>query len=291
MTQFYGTGVALVTPFKADKTVDFDGLKRLINFQIDNGVDYLVVLGTTGEPATLTSEEKQKIISTVVETNQGKLPLVIGIGGNNTQAIIDELKQGDLSAFDAVLSVSPYYNKPTQEGIYQHFKAIAEVSSKPLIIYNVPSRTGANMTPQTVLRLASDCSNIIGVKEAAGSMDQAFRLLQNKPEEFLVISGDDMVALPMTLTGGAGVISVIGQGIPRDFSKMIKLALDGKTKEASSLHFKLMDSIDYIFEEGNPAGIKALLNKRNICESFVRLPLVVASNELKEKISTFIDNY
>ncbi|MET2984333.1 4-hydroxy-tetrahydrodipicolinate synthase [Aureibaculum conchae] len=291
MTEFYGTGVALVTPFKADKSVDFDALKRLINFQIDNGIDYLVVLGTTGEPATLSKEEKQKVISTVVEVNNGKLPLVIGIGGNNTQSVINEIQQSDLSAFDAILSVSPYYNKPTQEGIYQHFKAIATISPKPLILYNVPSRTGANMTPETVLRLASDFSNIIGVKEAAGSMDQAFRLLQNKPEDFLVISGDDMVALPMTLTGGAGVISVIGQGIPSDFSKMIKLALEGKTKEASGLHFKLMDSIDYIFEEGNPAGIKALLKKRSICEPFVRLPLVEASYELQEKISTFINEY
>ncbi|MDY7395475.1 4-hydroxy-tetrahydrodipicolinate synthase [Aureibaculum sp. 2210JD6-5] len=291
MTQFYGTGVALVTPFKADGSVDFDALKKLVNFQIDNGIDYLVVLGTTGEPATLTNDEKQKVIQTVIETNQGKLPLVIGIGGNNTQAVINEIQQADLSAFDAILSVSPYYNKPTQEGIYQHFKAIAQVSPKPLIIYNVPSRTGANMLPKTVLRLASDCSNIIGVKEAAGSMDQAFRLLQNKPEDFLVISGDDMVALPMTLTGGAGVISVIGQGIPNDFSKMIKLALDGKSKEASNLHFKIMDSIDYIFEEGNPTGIKALLKKRAICESFVRLPLVEASDELQEKISIFIDEY
>ncbi len=291
MTQFYGTGVALVTPLKSDKSIDFEALKRLVNFQIDNGIDYLVVMGTTGEPATLTNDEKQKVIQTVVETNNGQLPLVIGIGGNNTQSLINEIKQTDLSAFDAILSVSPYYNKPSQEGIYQHFKAIAAISPKPLILYNVPSRTGVNMTPETVLRLASDCSNIIGVKEAAGNMEQAFRLIQNKPEDFLVISGDDMVALPMTLTGGAGVISVIGQGIPSDFSKMIKLALEGKSKEASSLHYKLMNSIDYIFEEGNPTGIKALLNKRSICESFVRLPLVEASNELQEKISTFIDNY
>lgn len=291
MTQFYGTGVALVTPFKADKSVDFSALKRLVNFQIDNDIDYLVVMGTTGEPATLSNEEKQKIINTVIETNNGKLPLVIGIGGNNTQALIKEIQQTDLSAFDAILSVSPYYNKPTQEGIYQHFKAISKVSPKPLIIYNVPSRTGANMLPETVFRLASDCENIIGVKEACGSMEQAFRLLQNKPEGFLVISGDDMVAMPMTLTGGAGVISVLGQGIPKDFSKMIKLALEGKSKEASSLHFKMMNSIDYIFEEGNPAGIKALLKKRSICETYVRLPLVEASIELQEKISTFIEQY
>ncbi|WP_117884905.1 4-hydroxy-tetrahydrodipicolinate synthase [Aureibaculum luteum] len=291
MTQFYGTGAALVTPFKVDKSVDYEALVRLVNFQIDNGIDYLVVMGTTGEPATLTNDEKQKVIKTVVEANNGQLPLVIGIGGNNTQAVVNEVQETDLAAFDAILSVSPYYNKPTQEGIYQHFKAIASISSKPIIIYNVPSRTGVSMTPETILRLASDCSNIIGVKEASGDMDQAFRLLQNKPEGFLVLSGDDMVALPMVLMGGAGVISVIGQGIPGDFSKMIKLALEGKSKEASRLHFKLMNSIYYIFEEGNPAGIKALLKKRSICESSVRLPLVEASSELQEKISNFIDNY
>ena len=291
MTQFYGTGAALVTPFKVDKSVDYEALVRLVNFQIDNDIDYLVVMGTTGEPATLTNDEKQKVIKTVVEANNGKLPLVIGIGGNNTQVVINEVQETDLSAFDAILSVSPYYNKPTQEGIYQHFKAIAAISPKPIIIYNVPSRTGVSMTPTTILRLASDCSNIIGVKEASGDMDQAFKLLQNKPEGFLILSGDDMVALPMVLMGGAGVISVIGQGIPGDFSKMIKLALEGKSKEASKLHFKLMNSIYYIFEEGNPAGIKALLKKRSICECTVRLPLVEASAELQEKISNFIDNY
>ncbi|QCX39787.1 4-hydroxy-tetrahydrodipicolinate synthase [Aureibaculum algae] len=291
MTQFYGTGAALVTPFKVDKSVDYEALVRLVNFQIDNDIDYLVVMGTTGEPATLTNVEKQKVIKTVIETNNGQLPLVIGIGGNNTQAVINEIEETDLSAFDAILSVSPYYNKPTQEGIYQHFKAIAAISPKPIIIYNVPSRTGVSMTPKTILRLASDCSNIIGVKEASGDMDQAFMLLQNKPEGFLVLSGDDMVALPMVLMGGAGVITVIGQGIPGDFSKMIKLALEGKSKEASKLHFKIMNSIYYIFEEGNPAGIKALLKKRSICECTVRLPLVEASAELQEKISNFIDNY
>lgn len=291
MTQFYGTGAALITPFKEDKSIDFKALEKLVNFQIDNGINYLVIMGSTGEPSALTDEEKQEVINTIVKTNNGRLPLVIGIGGNNTQAVINEIKETDLTAFDAILSVSPYYNKPSQEGIYQHFKGIADISPKPLIIYNVPSRTGANMDPNTVLRLASDCANIIGIKEASGSMDQTFRLLQNKPENFLVLSGDDMVALPMVLTGGAGVITVIGQGIPNDFTKMIKLALEGKTKEATKLHFKLMNGIDHIFEEGNPTGIKALLKKRGICESHVRLPLMEASAELKEKLSTFIDQY
>jgi len=291
MKQFHGIGVALITPFKKDKNIDFEALENLVNFQIDNGIDYLVVLGTTGEPATLTLNEKQSVIETVISTNKNRLPLVLGIGGNNTQSVIDEIQQTDLSAFDAILSVTPYYNKPTQEGIYQHFKNIAEQSPKPILLYNVPSRTGVNMKPKTVLRLASDCSNIIGIKEAAGSMDQAFRLIQNKPDNFLVISGDDMMALPMALTGGNGVISVLGQGIPKDFSKMIHLALKGKAKIAANLHYKLMNSIDFIFEEGNPAGIKSLLEKRGICEQYVRLPLVEASATLQEKIHNFIDNY
>jgi len=291
MKQFLGTGVALVTPFKKDNNVDYNALEKLVNYQIDNGIDYLVVLGTTSEAATLTIEEKQKVRDKVIDVNQGRLPLVLGVGGNNTSAVVLELKQIDLSSFDAILSVSPYYNKPTQEGIYQHFKAIAEVSPKPIILYNVPGRTASNMSPNTVIRLATDFSNIIAVKEAAGDMGQALRLLQNKPDDFLIISGDDMLALPMTLTGGAGVISVIGQGLPKDFSKMIQFALKGSSKEAASLHYKLMNSIDYIFEEGNPAGIKALLNKLGICAPFVRLPLVKTSTKLQEKISTFIDYY
>jgi len=291
MKEFLGTGVALITPFKEDKSVDFDALEKLVNYQIANGIDYLVVLGTTGEPATLTDDEKEKVKKKIIEVNHGRLPLVIGIGGNNTAAVVNEIRQTDFAAFDAILSVSPYYNKPTQEGLYQHFKAIADASPKPLIVYNVPGRTAQNITPETVIRLATDFSNIIGVKEAAGSMDQSLRLMQNKPDNFLIISGDDMMALPMTLTGGAGVISVIGQGLPKDFSKMIRFALNDKAKVASELHYKVMTGIDFIFEEGNPAGIKTLLKKLNICESYVRLPLVEASAELQEKISTFIDCY
>ena len=291
MEQFLGTGVALVTPFKQDKSVDYDALERLVHYQIDNGIEYLVVLGTTGEPATLTNVEKENVKNKIIEVNNGKLPLILGVGGNNTSAVVKDLQQLDLSSFDAVLSVSPYYNKPTQEGLYQHFKAIAEASPKPIILYNVPGRTAKNMNPETIIRLATDFSNITGVKEAAGDMDQALRLMQNKPNDFLVISGDDMMALPMALTGSSGVISVIGQGLPRDFSDMIRLALKGKSKKASVLHYKLMTSIDHIFEEGNPAGIKALLKKLNICEPFVRLPLIEATTGLQEKISTFIDYY
>jgi len=291
MKELIGTGVALVTPFNEDKSVDFDGLKRLVHYQIDNGIDYLVLLGTTGEPATLTSEEKEEIKATVVSANKGRLPLVLGIGGNNTMAVVDELKTTDLSDYCAVLSVSPYYNKPTQEGIYQHFKAVSEASLKPIILYNVPSRTGVNVNPTTVIRIAEDFKNVVAIKEAAGDIVQVQRLIQNKPADFLVISGDDMIALPMVLAGGAGVISVIGQGLPKDFSEMIQHGLKGNVSKANALHYKVMDSIDYIFEEGNPAGIKALLKTKNICSANVRLPLVNASYELQEKIDIFVANY
>ncbi|WP_442266145.1 4-hydroxy-tetrahydrodipicolinate synthase [Tenacibaculum sp. ZS6-P6] len=290
MQQFIGTGVALVTPFNEDKSIDFDGLERLINYQIDNGVNYLVVLGTTGEPATLTQEEKEAVKSKIIDVNNGRLPLVIGIGGNNTAAVVEEIKNTDLTHFDGILSVSPYYNKPTQEGIYLHFKAVAEATEKPIILYNVPGRTSSNMSPEVVVRLANDFNNIIAVKEAKGDMVQAMQIIQHAPEDFLVISGDDMIALPMTLAGGAGVISVIGEGLPKEFSSMIQLGLEGKTKEAYDLHYKVMDSIDLIFAEGNPAGIKSLLQKKGICLDEVRLPLVKASEELQTQISDFIDS-
>ncbi|RXP52280.1 4-hydroxy-tetrahydrodipicolinate synthase [Lutibacter sp. HS1-25] len=291
MKELFGTGVALVTPFNEDNTVDFQGLERLVNFQIDNGVNYLVVLGTTGEPATLTAEEKEQVKATIIKVNNGRLPLVIGIGGNNTMNVVNEIKTSDLSAFCAILSVSPYYNKPTQEGIYQHFKAISEASPLPVILYNVPGRTGRNFEPKTILRLANDFENIVAVKEAAGDMLQAMRIIQNKPADFMVISGDDMIALPMVLAGGVGVISVIGQGLPKDFSAMIQYGLDKNIDEANKLQYKIMDSIDYIFEECNPSGIKALLNKLNVCKNNVRLPLVAASFELQQKIDNFVENY
>jgi len=291
MKELIGTGVALVTPFNSDKSVDFEGLKRLVNYQIENGIDYLVLLGTTGEPATLTSEEKVQIKATVVSANNGRLPIVLGIGGNNTMAVVEELKTTDLSDYCAILSVSPYYNKPTQEGIYQHFKAVSEASPKPIILYNVPSRTGVNVEPSTVIRIATNFKNIVAIKEAAGDIIQVQRLIQKKPSDFLVISGDDMIALPMVLVGGAGVISVIGQGLPKDFSEMIRQGLKGNVIEANTLHYKVMESIDYIFEEGNPAGIKALLQKVSICSENVRLPLVNASPNLHQKLANFIDNY
>lgn len=279
-----GMGVALITPFKKDLSIDIEGLIRLVEYNIDNGTDYLVVLGTTGETATLTTEEKKLVVDTVKKAALGKLPLVLGVGGNNTQSVVEDLKTMDLSGFDAVLSVSPYYNKPTQEGIYQHYKALSKASPKPIILYNVPGRTSSNITPETVVRLAADCSNIIGIKEAAGNMEQVLRLLRIVPKNFLVISGDDSLALSLIVAGGDGVISVIGQGITKSFSDMISLAQKGEVKKAFELHYKLMPIVDYIFEEGNPAGIKCVLEHKGICENYLRLPLVAVSPNLASKI-------
>lgn len=291
MNKFIGTGVALITPFKSDLSVDVEALENLVEDQIANGIDYLVVLGTTAESATLNNEEKQLVIDTIVKANKERVPLVLGIGGNNTAALVEELKSTDLTAFEAVLSVSPYYNKPTQEGIFQHYKALAAVSPKPLIIYNVPGRTSSNILPVTVQRLAKEIPNIIGIKEAAGDMVQAMKLISLVPKEFLVISGDDMITLPMVLAGGHGVISVIAQGFPEEFSNMVRLGLEGKVKEAYKLHYKVAPSIDMIFAEGNPAGIKSLLNSKNMVESVLRLPLVPASEKLKAEINTFVREF
>ncbi|MDJ0646951.1 MAG: 4-hydroxy-tetrahydrodipicolinate synthase [Flavobacteriaceae bacterium] len=291
MNQFLGTGVALVTPFREDRSIDFQALEHLVNYQIENGIEYLVVMGTTGESTTLTKEEKVTVTKKVIEINNGRLPVVLGIGGNNTQAVIDEIQQTDLSAIDAILSVAPYYNKPTQEGIYQHYRAIAKATTKPIIMYNVPGRTSKNMLPETVIRLASDFENIIAVKEAGNSVHQYLELIKNKPDDFLIISGDDDLALGVTLAGGSGVISVLGQAMPKEFSEMIRLGLEGKAKESYGIHFKLMDMINYIFEENNPAGIKALLKRVGVCEVYTRLPVVPATDQLQEKINTFIDQY
>ena len=291
MQKFVGTGVALITPFKEDLSVDYDALINLVKFNIDNGTNYLVISGTTGESATITKEEKQKIVTVIAAANNGKLPLVLGIGGNNTQEVVNELQSADLSNIDAILSVAPYYSKPTQEGFYQHFKAISLASSKPVILYNVPGRTAKNMLPETTIRLANDFKNIIGVKEAGNNVQQYLELLKNKPADFLIISGDDDLALPVVLAGAAGVISVIGQAFPKEFSKMIQLGLQGENKESFKIHFKLMDVVGYIFEENNPAGIKNVLKNLGITRNEVRLPLVKASKELDEKIASFITNF
>ncbi|MFT3795954.1 4-hydroxy-tetrahydrodipicolinate synthase [Flavobacterium sp.] len=287
MQSLIGTGVALVTPFKKDFSVDVEALQKIVQFQIDNGIEYLVVLGTTGESATLTKAEKELVIQTVIEANNGKLPLVLGVGSFNTADVVEELKTRDLSKFTAVLSVSPYYNKPTQEGIYQHFKAVAEASPIPVILYNVPGRTASNMQPSTVLRLAKDFKNIIGIKEAAGDIVQAMKLIQNKPKDFLVISGDDMITLPMVLAGGAGVISVIGEGFPKQFSDMVRLGLQRKVDEAYELHYLLADAIDMIFEQGNPGGIKEVFKTLGLSENTVRLPLVNVDENLANRLREF----
>ena len=291
MQALIGTGVALVTPFKKDCSVDVEALQRIVNFQIDNQIEYLVVLGTTAENATLNEAEKELVIQTVILANKGRLPLVLGVGGNNTAEVVHELKTRDLSAFVAVLSVSPYYNKPTQEGIYQHFKAIAQAAPIPIILYNVPGRTSSNMLPATVIRLAKDFKNIVAIKEAAGDMVQAMQLIQNKPNHFLVISGDDMIALPIVLAGGSGVISVIGEGIPKQFSEMIRLGLQRKVDEAYSIQYKIADAIDLIFEQGNPAGIKEMFKYLGLSENTVRLPLINVDVVLASKIQNFLKNF
>ncbi|MGB1283331.1 MAG: 4-hydroxy-tetrahydrodipicolinate synthase [Polaribacter sp.] len=291
MKKFIGTGVALVTPFKKDGRVDYAALKKLVKYNIDNGTNYLVINGTTGESATITKEEKQEIIRVIVEKNNQRLPLVLGIGGNNTAEVVEELKTRNLSDIDGILSVAPYYSKPTQEGFYQHFKAVTEATEKPIILYNVPGRTAKNMTPATTIRLANDFKNVVAVKEAGNNQQQYLELLKNKPNDFLIISGDDDLVLGVVLAGGAGVISVIGQAFPKEFSTMIQLGLDGKNKEAYKIHFKMMEIIDYIFAENNPAGVKTVLQALNICSNEVRLPLVKASAELQAKIANFVSDF
>ncbi len=291
MNKFYGTGVALVTPFDLNNQVDYKALEKLVNFQIENGIDYLVVLGTTAETPTLSAVEQQKVLDFIVKVNKKRLPVVLGVGNNNTAEVVKSIQNVNCSEVDAILSVSPYYNKPSQEGVYQHFKSISEASSLPIILYNVPSRTGSNMEPETVIRLANDFDNIIGVKEAAGDFEQVLELIRLKPKDFLVISGEDKLALPLVLAGGAGVISVIGQGFPNQFCKMINLGLQNKVKEAYGIFYKISPAIDLIFKEGNPVGIKSLLNDLKICNLNVRLPLVGVSADLQQKLITFAKNY
>ncbi|MGJ8735892.1 4-hydroxy-tetrahydrodipicolinate synthase [Zobellia laminariae] len=288
MKQLIGTGVALITPFKTDFSVDIDALHRIVNYCVDGGVDYLVVLGTTGESVTLTKEEKQLVIDTVTIANAGRLPLVVGVGGNNTVAVIEELQKLDLTNFDAVLSVSPYYNRPTQEGIFQHFKAIAQVSAKPIILYNVPGRTGSNMLPETVVRLATEVENIVGIKDASGDMIQLQELIKDCPKDFHVISGDDFTALATVLAGGSGVISVLGQGLPSEFSRMIRSGLDRNVDEAYRQHYELQEGMGLIFQEGNPAGIKSIFEILGLSCATVRLPLIEASDSLKKNIADFV---
>lgn len=291
MNAFIGTGVALITPFKADLSIDHQALAAVVEFNISNGVNYLVISGTTGESATITAKEKKEISATIIKANKGRVPLVIGIGGNNTAAVVEELQSTDLSPFAAILSVAPYYSKPTQEGFYQHFKAIAEASTIPVVLYNVPGRTAKNMEASTILRLANDFKSIVAVKEAGNNREQYLELIKNKPADFLVISGDDDLVLGVTLAGGSGVISVIGQAFPKEFSQMIQWGLEGNTEDSRKLEARLMPIINLIFEENNPAGIKAVFKKMGYCEDAVRLPLVPATEALQSKIAAFIAQF
>ncbi len=283
MSILKGVGVALVTPFNEDLSVDFDSLTKLVEYNIENGTNYLVVLGTTAEAATLSDEEKKQVIEHIIKVNNKRLPLVLGIGGNNTLEVKKQIEEADLSAFEAVLSVSPYYNKPNQEGLYQHYKALAS-TGKNIIIYNVPSRTGQNVEADTTIRLAKEFSNLFMIKEAAPNILQYFDILRKKPEGFSLVSGDDEYTLSVTLAGGNGVISVIGQAYPKEFSTMVQLAFDGKVKEAYEIHNKLVEITRLIFAEGNPCGIKVVLAEKGIIKNYLRLPLVAASEGLYAKI-------
>ena len=285
MNKFYGTGVAMVTPFKADGSIDFPGLKNLIDHIINGGAEYLVSLGTTGETATLSKEEKKAIWDFTVETVNRRVPLVAGIGGNNTAEIVETLKNFNSKGFDAILSVSPYYNKPTQEGIYQHYKAIAAASPLPIILYNVPGRTGSMVSADTVLRLAKEFKNIIAVKEASANFDQFNKIAAEKPEGFMLISGDDPLTLPMIALGAVGVISVVANALPKVFSTMVRACLAGNFVEAQPLHYSLLEFTNLCFVEGNPAGVKSALKQLNVCEDHLRLPLVPVSATTQQKIA------
>lgn len=286
--KLFGTGVAIVTPFKKDKSIDYQALEKHIEFLITNGIDYLVVLGTTGESVTLSDEEKNELTSFVISKVNKRLPLVLGIGGNNTAAIVTKIQKTDFTGIDAILSVTPYYNKPTQAGLYEHYRTIAEASSKPIILYNVPGRTGVNLKADTTLKLASNFKNIIAVKEAAGDMSQAMYLVKDKPKDFLVISGEDALTLPLVMLGFAGVISVVANAVPKEFSKMVKLALENKYSEAKEFHYKLLEFTDHMFIEGNPPGVKAALEILGIMDNNLRLPLVPVSENTYKKIEFLI---
>lgn len=274
MAKIRGMGIALITPFKSDMTVDYDALKHLVEFQVSAGADFLAVLCTTAETPTLNAEERAEVRKVVTEVVRGRVPIVLGCGGNNTAAIVNELQTGDWRGVDAILSVVPYYNKPSQEGLYQHFKAIAKASPVPVILYNVPGRVGVNMSAATTLRLANDCENIIAIKEASGNFDQIDDIIKNKPARFTVLSGDDGITFPLITLGAEGVISVIGNALPREFSRMVRLALDGDYENAREIHHRFKELYSLLFVDGNPAGVKAMLSAMGYCENVLRLPLV-----------------
>ncbi|MBF1569702.1 MAG: 4-hydroxy-tetrahydrodipicolinate synthase [Prevotella shahii] len=285
---FKGLGIALVTPFKTDGSIDYMALKRLVEYQTENGADFLCVLGTTGETPCLDREEREEVKRFVVEVNQGKLPVLLGCGGNNTVAVVKELQTMDLRGVDGILSVCPYYNKPSQEGLYRHFKMIAENSPLPIVLYNVPGRTGINMKAETTVRLATDCRNIIAVKEAGGSLEQVDEIIKNKPAHFDVLSGDDALAFPMIASGAAGVISVIGNALPREFSRMIRLEFNGEYEPARKIHHRFTELYSLLFVDGNPAGVKALLHEMGFIENELRLPLVPTRVATVQKMAAIL---
>lgn len=284
--QLKGTGVALVTPFTKSGSLDFEALVRLVNHLIKGKVDYLVALGTTGESATLSKDEKRAVIDCVIAANKKRLPIVLGVGGNNTADVVAALDEKYLQGVDAILSVTPFYNKPSQQGLYEHYKAVSKSSPLPIILYNVPGRTAVNMTAETQLRLAKDFKNIVATKEASGNMEQIMSIIQHKPNDFLVISGDDPITLPLIVCGADGVISVVGNAYPKQVSDMVRAAMKNKISEAQKIHYSLLDITKLMFAEGNPAGVKEVMSQLNICTNTVRLPLVSASKELSKKIES-----
>jgi len=288
MKNYKGTGVALVTPFNSDKSIDYESLQKLVEYVINGGVDYLVVMGTTAENPTLNSIEKQSVIKFIVEKNNKRVPIVLGVGGYDTNAVIENIKQVNVNEIDAILSVTPYYNKPNQNGLYEHFSAIAKNSPLPIILYNVPGRTGVNISASTTLNLAKNFNNIIAIKEASGNIEQIMEIIEKKPIGFEVISGDDRLTLPLVSVGAIGVISVVANALPKDYSNMVKLSLEGKFLEAKKLHYKLLEFNRLIFAEGSPAGVKCALKKLNIIKNYLRLPLVPVSDELSMKIENIL---
>ena len=285
---FRGLGIALITPFTEDGAVDYEALSRLIDYQLDNGADFLCILATTGETPCLSLAERAQIKSAIVRQVAGRVPILMGCGGNNTDAVVEELKNGDFSGIDGVLSVCPYYNKPSQEGLYQHFKAIAAATELPVVLYNVPGRTGINLKPETTCRLAKDCKNIVAIKEASGSLEQVDEIIKYKPNDFEVISGDDALTFPMIACGAVGVISVIGNALPKEFSRMIRLEFNGEFEAAQKIHHKFTDLYSLLFVDGNPAGVKALLTEMGFIKNQLRLPLVPTRVTTLQKISSII---
>lgn len=288
---FRGTGVALVTPFTKSSAIDYSALERLINSVIDGGVNYIVALGTTAETPTLSTQEKKDVLAFIVEKTARRVPVVCGMGGNNTAEVVKDLKEFDLKDVDGILSVAPYYNKPTQEGIYQHFKAIAQATEKPVILYNVPGRTSSNMLPATVIRLANDFENIVAIKEASGNLAQCMELVQNKPADFVVLSGDDDLVMSQIAIGMEGVISVAANCFTKDFTYMVNACLVNKFDKARAIHYKILDGIRLLFVDGNPAGVKYFLSQMGVCEHYLRLPLVPVSNDTKKKAQEFVKKY